>query len=138
MVKIYMYGADEFLGRDISSMMSGRLAKIYQIKEEEILFIAVNSIIYHQGVDQTSYHLFFHVEAPSAFKKHEQEMKNYLLSASEDFSVHSHVEFHYEDNEVYSRIDEEYPLFVTEKNSVVVEAADEDDEENIDIFSEIK
>ena len=82
MVKIYMYGADEFLGHDISSMMSGRLAKIYQIKEEEILF--------------------------------------------------------YEDNEVYSRIDEEYPLFVTEKNSVVVEAADEDDEENIDIFSEIK
>ena len=64
MVKIYMYGADEFLGHDISSMMSGRLAKIYQIKEEERESSPVKEgdIFVLEDEDLKSYNVCFFVE----------------------------------------------------------------------------
>ena len=105
--------------------------KLYEVKDEEINFIAPNDLVFHNGVEQTSWDLLIHVHAPKQTALVQDDVAKYLLETIGDVAIHKAVEFYYylEANR-YEKINEQYPRFITEENLVDVDSEyDEDMEE---------
>lgn len=138
MINILLKGVDEFLGAHVEKALVPAVAKVLKIKEDEIFVTCLHSMIYHQGVDQTSFHMIVTFEMTRQYKKSELELVELVLNLSKNFSVHAHVNFNYLSQDFYSRIDEKYPLFVTKSNEVNIEENDEDEDEIYlgDIFAD--
>ena len=137
MINILLKGVDEFLGSHIEKALSPSLAKIYGITTDEIVFTCLHSIIYHEGIDQTSYHMIITVEANTKYKDKEVEAADYLLKVSKAFAVHAHVYFTYLNGNEYKRIDKDYPLFVTSKEEESLEENLDEEIYDGNIFEEI-
>lgn len=133
MVNIILKGVDEFLGSHIEKTILPNIAKILKIDESEIMVICLHSIIYHNGVDQTSYHMLVEFELDNQYEQYEESLADYILLESKNFAVHCHINFKYCEYKTYSRIDKDYPLYVTEANEVVIE---DSEEVNEDIYLE--
>ncbi len=135
MINVVLKGVDEFLGAHVETILSPSIAKLYEVSNDEVIFTCYHSIIYHGGMDQTSYHMMITIEANKKFKNKEEEVAAYILKASKAFSVHAHLNFAYFDNEEYNRIEKDYPLFVTKSNEEEINEKEEeefvDDEEEI-------
>lgn len=135
MIQILLKGVDEFLGAHIEKELTPNIAKICDVKNDDIYFISLHSIIYHQGVDQTSFHMIMQIELEEKYRKNENELVEYLLNASKKFAVHCHIQINYSNGNVYERIDKSYPLFVTSSNQVEIEDDNEDDNEEDEIYT---
>ena len=129
MINIVLKGVDEFLGSHVDEVVSPQVAKILNVSNDEVVVTCLHSIIYHNGVDQTSYHMIVNVELEEKYRSLEEKLAEYILSVSKNFAVHCQVSFSYCENKVYSRIDEEYPLFVTNSNEVIIEDNEEETQE---------
>ena len=129
MVNIVLKGVDEFLGSHVDEVISPQVAKILNINQDEVILTCLHSIIYHQGVDQTSYHMIVNLELSEKYRPFEEKLAEYILSISKNFAVHCQVSFSYCENKIYSRIDEDYPLYVTNSNEVVIEENEDENEE---------
>lgn len=141
MINIVLKGVDEFLGSHVEEVFSPQVAKILNVNQDEILLICLHSTIYHKGVDQTSYHMIVNFELEEKYREYEEQLVNYVLTASKNFAVHCHVSFCYCDNKVYSRIDNDYPLYVTEQNEVLVEETESQTNEEVylgDMFADFE
>lgn len=138
MINILLKGVDEFLGSEVEKTIVPKVAKLLKINEDEIFVTCLHSMIYHQGVDQTSFHMIVTFEMTNEYQKYELELVKLILELSKNFSVHAHVNFTYFSKGFYSRIDNNYPLFVTENNQVNIEnESDEDDDIYLgDIFAD--
>ena len=130
MITIIFYGLDQFVVGRLSRELTENIAKLYEVKEEEITFIAPNDLVFHNGVEQTSWDLLIHVHAPKRSALVQDEVATFLLNAIGDVAIHKTVEFYYyvEGNR-YQKINEDYPRFITEENLVDTEF----DEYNEDI-----
>ena len=124
MITISFYGLDQFVVGRLSRELTPNLAKLYEVSEDEISFIAPNDLIFHKGVEQTSWDLIMRVNAPKRTAMVQDEVAEYLLESIGDIAIHKTVEFYYysEDNR-YQKIHNEYPRFITEEN--LVETDDE-------------
>ena len=134
MIHILLRGVDEFLGKHVETLITPQISKICHVENDEVLLTCLQSMIYHGGVDQTSYHMIVLVELDEKYRVYEKEIAEYLLKASKQFSVHAHVQFTYLNGGLYERIDNTYPLFVTQSNSVDV-GVDDDDDDDDDIYT---
>lgn len=130
MITIIFYGLDQFVVGRLSRELTENIAKLYEVKEEEITFVAPNDLVFHNGVEQTSWNLLIHVHAPKRSALVQDEVATFLLNAIGDVAIHKTVEFYYyvEGNR-YQKINEDYPRFITEENLVDTEF----DEYNEDI-----
>ena len=130
MITIIFYGLDQFVVGRLSRELTENIAKLYEVKEEEITFVAPNDLVFHNGVEQTSWDLLIHVHAPKHSALVQDEVATFLLNAIGDVAIHKTVEFYYyvEGNR-YQKINEDYPRFITEENLVDTEF----DEYNEDI-----
>ena len=129
MINIVLKGVDEFLGSHVDEVISPQVAKILNVSSDEVVVTCLHSIIYHNGIDQTSYHMIVNVELEEKYRSQEEKLAEYILSVSKNFAVHCQVSFSYCENKVYSRVDEDYPLFVTNSNEVVVEENQDEPQE---------
>ena len=129
MINIVLKGVDEFLGSHVDEVVSPQVAKILNVSSDEVVVTCLHSIIYHNGIDQTSYHMIVNVELEEKYRSQEEKLAEYILSVSKNFAVHCQVSFSYCENKVYSRVDEDYPLFVTNSNEVVVEENQDEPQE---------
>ena len=132
MINITLIGQDIFLGSEIEKGMLKPLAKLYEVSEDEIIVSAHDSFIYHDGVEQTSYHLLVRVEAPSMYSVFEKLIAKYLLKYLKLYAIHIRIYFiYFSSDHYYEEINDEYPLFLKENN--IIEAQDssfeEEDEE---------
>ena len=64
MITITIYGLDQFVVGRLSREMTPNLAKLYELSEDEILFVAPENMVFHKGVEQTSWNIIIHVHAP--------------------------------------------------------------------------
>ena len=64
MITIIFYGLDQFVVGQLSKQMTPGLAKLYEVNEDQINFVAPNDMVFHKGVEQTSWNLLIHVHAP--------------------------------------------------------------------------
>lgn len=134
MITIIFYGLDQFVVGRLSRELTENLAKLYEVKEDEIRFVAPNDLVFHNGVEQTSWDLLIHVHAPKKAALIQDEAATFLMNAIGDVAIHKTVEFYYyAEGNRYQKLNEQYPRFISEDNLVDVEQEyDEEMEEGED------
>lgn len=144
MITITINGLDQFVVGRLSRDLTKSLANLYEVKEEEINFVAPNSMVFHDGVEQTSWHILVTVSAPKKVQVIQNQVADFLVQSIKDVGIHIEVLFTYFSSDDHvERINHDYPLFITEENIVNVDEEidhDEDDDELYDgnIFSELE
>ena len=131
MITVVIYGLDQFVVGRLSREMTPNLAKLYELSEDEIIFVAPQNMVFHKGVEQTSWNIIIHVHAPKKVSVLQDQVANLILESIGDVAINKILEFYYysEDNR-YSKLNESYPRFIASDNLVDIEEEyDEDMEE---------
>ena len=131
MITVIVYGLDQFVVGRLSRELGANLAKLYEVNEDEVIFVAPQDLVFHNGVEQTSWNLLIHVHAPKRAALVQDEVAEFLIQAIGDLAIHKTVEFYYysEENR-YQKIHDDYPRFITDDNLVDTDQEyDEDMEE---------
>ena len=128
MITITIYGLDQFVVGRLSREMTPNLAKLYELDEDEILFVAPENMVFHKGVEQTSWNIIIHVHAPKKVSVLQDQVAKLILESIGDVAINKILEFYYysEDNR-YSKLNESYPRFIASDN--LVDVAEEDYED---------
>ena len=149
MITIIMFGLDQFVVGRLSRELTPNLAKLYEVNDDDINFVAPNDLIFHKGVEQTSWNLLIHVHAPKKTALVQDDVAKYLLESIGDVAINKTVEFYYyQEENRYEKINEDYPRYISEDNLINVddEEYDEDMQEGEgddeiytgDIFEDLK
>ena len=148
MVTIIFYGLDQFVVGRLSRELNSNIAKLYEVKEDEINFVAPNDLVFHNGVEQTSWNIIIHIHAPRRSALVQDEVAKYLLEAIGDIAIHKTIEFYYyQEENRYQKLNDQYPRYITEENLVDtdveydenIEEGDDDDQIYTgDIFEGLK
>lgn len=129
MITISVLGLDQFVVGHYSKENTQNLADLFETDSEDINFYAPSSMIFHAGVEQTSWNTLIRVLAECKYRAVEQNVAAYLLKTFSEFSIHVQVVFeYYEEENFYEKINEEYPRYITESNVVSTEEEEEDDD----------
>lgn len=131
MITLIVYGLDQFVVGELSKEMTPSLAKLYEVEEEDIVFIAPQNMVFHKGVEQTSWNVLVHIHAPMKVSVLQDQVSEFVLASIGDVAIHKTLEFYYysQDNR-FEKIDDSYPRFIADDNMVDIDAEyDEDLEE---------
>ena len=131
MITVIVYGLDQFVVGRLSRELGANLTKLYEVNEDEVIFVAPQDLVFHNGVEQTSWNLLIHVHAAKRAALVQDEVAEFLIQAIGDLAIHKTVEFYYysEENR-YQKIHDDYPRFITDDNLVDTDQEyDEDMEE---------
>lgn len=131
MITITLIGSDRYVVGQFSKEVTKKLANLWEVEEDEILFLAPEYYVYHQGVEQTSYQVLMLVEAPEPCKMVEKEVAAFLLKMAEPFVVHLSLRFNYFHAHEYQHIRDDYPRYITEENEVLLEEEEYDEDTEI-------
>ena len=128
MITVIIYGLDQFVVGRLSREMTPNLAKLYELSEDEILFVAPNDMIFHKGVEQTSWNIIVHVHAPKKASVLQDQVAKLILESIGDVAINKILEFYYysEDNR-YCKFNESYPRFISA--DILIDVAEEDYED---------
>ena len=130
MITVIFYGLDQFVVGHLSKELTPLVAKLYEVEEDEVNFIAPNCMVFHNGTEQTSWNIIIHVHAPMKVSVLQDTMANLLLDGIGEVAIHIAVEFYYysQDNR-YQKINDKYPRYITEENIVEPDESLESDED---------
>ena len=117
MITIQILGLDQFVVGHYSKEHSENLAQLFEVDEDDLVFYAPNSMIFHKGVEQTSWNTVVNILLPRRYDICEKEVANYLLRTLSEFSINLQVVFsYYGDHSEYSFINPDYPRYLKEEN----------------------
>ena len=131
MIIVEMCGLDQFVVGNLSKELTPLVAKLYEVDESEVVFLSPQTMVFHKGVEQTSWNIIIHVHAPKKVSVLQDQVANLILESIGDVAINKILEFYYysEDNR-YSKLNESYPRFIASDNLVDIEEEyDEDMEE---------
>ena len=131
MIALTIYGLDQFVVGRLSREMTPALADIYECDKEEIIFIAPESMVFHNGVEQTSWNAVVKVDAPKKVAVLQDDVAKLIMSSIKGLSINVQVVFNYfsQDN-FYESLNDDYPRYIENENLVNFE--DENYDENIE------
>lgn len=130
MITVSILGMDYYEAITRTKSLHKRLVGLYEIDDNELEFFAPESFIIHDGFEQTSFRLNVKVEAPYDYADKEEEIKDAIFEELKDVAIHIRVLFSYfEPEHEYMHIDEDYPLYMSEKNTVKADNHDHDEED---------
>lgn len=126
MITLTVYGLDPYVVGHLSQEMTPNLAQLYEVSEDEINFVAPNNMVFHKGVDQTSWNTIIRVNLPKKLLVLQDQAAEIIMQMVQGPTINVAVEFYYysQDNR-YEKINNEYPRFITDDNLVDVENYDE-------------
>ncbi len=128
MILISVLGLDQFVVGHYSKEHTSNLAELFETDTDDINFYAPSSMIFHNGVEQTSWNTVVKVMAECQYRAVENNVAEYLMKTLSEFSINVQVVFeYYEEENSYEKINEEYPRYITESNIVKTEEEEEDD-----------
>jgi len=127
MITLTLYGLDQFVVGRLSREMTSALADIYECDKEEILFVAPEAMVFHNGVEQTSWNAIVRVDAPKKVAVLQDDVARVIMQMVKGPTIHVQVVFNYfsQDN-FYESINDDYPRYIEEKNIVEVDYDDSD------------
>lgn len=133
MITVTIYGLDQFVVGRLSAEMTPSLAKLYEVSEDEINFVAPENMVFHKGVEQTSWNVLIHVNAPMKVSVLQDDVARFILASIGDVAINKTLEFYYysQDNR-YVLNNEEYPRYITESNTVNYDDFEGDDDDCCD------
>ena len=125
MITVIIYGLDQFVVGRLSREMTPNLAKLYELNEDDIMFVAPENMVFHKGVEQTSWNIIIHVHAPKKAQVLQEQVAKLILESIGDVAINKILEFYYysEDNR-YCKFNDTYPRFIASDN--LVDVANED------------
>ena len=131
MITVVIYGLDQFVVGRLSREMTPNLAKLYELNEDEIIFVAPQNMVFHKGVEQTSWNIIIHVHAPKKVCVLQDQVAKLILESIGDVAINKILEFYYysEDNR-YRKFNPSYPRFIAADN--LVDIADEEYNEDME------
>ena len=122
MITLIFYGLDQFVVGELSKEMTPSLAKLYEVKEDDVIFVATDNMVFHSGVEQTAWNALVHVHAPLKVSVLQDQVSKFILESIGNVAIHKTLEFYYysQDNR-FEKIDETYPRFMAEENTIDVD-----------------
>ena len=118
MINIFVYGLDQFVVVDISRDITETIAKLYEVEEDEVNFVAPNDMVFHNGVEQTSWRVIVEVRLPEEFDKFQNQAKDILFHYISQVAVHVEVTFiYYGYHDHFVKLNPEYPNYLLEEDS---------------------
>ena len=122
MITLTINGLDQFVVGRLSREMTPALAELYECDQEEILFVAPESMVFHNGVEQTSWNAIVRVDAPMKVRVLEDQVAELIMRLVKGPTINVQVVFYYfsEDN-FYELINDDYPRFIEDDNLVNIE-----------------
>ena len=132
MITIQVLGLDQYVIGHYSKDSTADIANILETTEDEINFYApCDSLLFHNGVEQTSWNTVVFVKIPKKYEIFEAKLADYLLKTLKEFSINVEINFEYiAEAKSYEYVNESYPRFLTEKNIVNVNDMDDSDEDD--------
>ena len=139
MIIVEMCGLDQFVVGNLSKELTPLVAKLYEVDENEVVFLSPQTMVFHKGVEQTSWNIIIKVEAPEQFAGVQDKMADLLLHGIGEVAIHVSVVFSYfSSDDFYKKVNEDYPLYITEANLVDIEEEEiEDDDDNDDDYDDV-
>ncbi len=117
MITFQILGLDQFVVGHYSKDHTANLAQLYESDESLINFYAPNSMVFHNGVEQTSWNTIVIVRAPEKYKPVESHIASYLIQTLSEFSINLEIEFEYfSSSSRYEHINESYPRYILDDN----------------------
>ena len=122
MITITIYGLDQFVVGQLSRELTPLISKLYEVTDDDVSFIAPQAMVFHKGVEQTSWNILIHVCAPKKVAVLQEHMAELMLHGIGDVAIHVSVEFYYySQDDRYQKINESYPRFLSQDNLVDVD-----------------
>ena len=133
MITVYVYGLDQFVVGDYSRDHTENIANLFEIETDLLNFYAPSGIMFHKGVEQTSWNVIVVVKAPKKYKVFEKEVSEYFFRTMSLFSIHIVIEFeYYEEDSRYERLNTKYPRYIKEENVKSSSSFEDYDDFNLD------
>jgi len=131
MIVISIIGLDQFVVGDYSAAHTSNIAEIFETMDDDVNFEAPQTMIFHQGSEQTSWQAFVTVGAPRSAEIFEAKAAEYILRTLKEFAINIEIVFeYYEENHHYEFVNEEYPRYM--EGSHIAEITEEFGEEEYD------
>ncbi len=119
MVTLTFLGLDQFVVGHYSKDHTKALANLFEVEEDDLDFVAPNNMVFHNGVEQTSWNVTVKVFAPEECQPLEGKVAKYLLDTVKDFAINVRVVFEYfHEHRIHESLNPDYPRFITESNIV--------------------
>ena len=113
MIIISVLGLDQFVVGRYSREHTPNLAQLYETGEEDIVFYCPSSMVFHKGVEQTSWQTLVIVRAEEKYEPLEEQIADYLLKTLNLFSINVHIEFAYtHGHHCHDFVNPQYPRFL--------------------------
>jgi hypothetical protein len=122
MITITIYGLDQFVVGNLSRELTPLVAKLYEVDEDEVNFIAPQAMVFHKGTEQTSWNILIRVNAPKKVSVLQDQMAELMLHGIGEVAIHVNVEFtYYSQDDRYTKINPSYPRYISEENLVDID-----------------
>lgn len=144
MVYIKVVGLDQFIVGRISRDYTAKIANLYEMDEDDINFVAPSCMIFHKGVEQTSWHIMINVLAPKKVMVLQDQMTELIKAAFKNVTINMDLVFSYYSEDDFDFVrNNDYPRYISDDNLVTddIEYEDIEDEDDIfdgDIFESVK
>lgn len=123
MITVNIYGLDQFVVGDVSIPLSKNLAKIYEISEDDINFISSNNMVFHAGVEQTSWRVIVEVNVPKKLEVLQDQALEIINHYLSEVAINIEVFFHYYLSDHHAlHVNPDYPLYLEERGEVEFES----------------
>ena len=114
MITIQILGLDQFVVGRYSRENSGNIAQVFECDEADVSFYAPYAMMFHNGVEQTSWNTLVIVLAPKKYQAVEKSVADFLTKSLSYFSINVEVVFNYfDEGSHYQYVNSEYPRFIT-------------------------
>jgi hypothetical protein len=133
MITISILGLDQYVVGHYSKENTENIANLLEASSDDVNFYAPESMVFHAGVEQTSWNTIVIVRAPERENVFESKLADYLIKTLSEFTINLEVEFEYfEEGRHYQHINSSYPRFIAEENLVDVEGTSGEGQDDTD------
>ena len=135
MIYIKVVGLDQFIVGRISREYTDKIANLYEVSSDDVNFVSPNCMIFHKGVEQTSWHVLVNVLAPKKVSVLQEQAVELLKAMFKNVTINVDIIFSYyssDDREII--LNEDYPKYISEDNLVDEEVEYEELEDGEEIF----
>lgn len=128
MISVFVYGLDQFLVGDLSVQLGKDLAKLYEVDEDDVNFVAPNTMVFHKRAEQTSWRVIVEVNVPKKLEVLQEQAVKVITHHIKQIAIHIEILFkYYSSDHHHLEINEEYPLYLEEQPDVEIDTEYPDD-----------
>lgn len=128
MISVFIYGLDQFLVGDLSVAIGKDLAKVYEVDEDDVNFVAPNTMVFHKRAEQTSWRVIVEVNVPKKLEVLQEQAEKVLLHHIKQIAIHVEILFkYYSIDHHLLEVNDDYPLYLEETPDVEIDTEYPDD-----------